>query len=182
MGSPFLWGNNPKKTRKTVIITPKAIGRKLFDKIIIYKNLYVSLMFCFKHEISDKSSKRDQMTEKTTNCNKNWFFRGTWHKTRFSETCLKWDYMIKGLAESEILCTKDQLCCWQAVQIDCVMSSSSCSYVQRSCTFIAAATYVNRSSPGKYSMAAAPKIFNCESDFNFYLASTGKIFLEKPAG
>lgn len=31
-------------------------------------------------------------------------------------------------------------------------------------------------------MAAAPKIFSCELNFYFYLTSTGKICLEKPAG
>lgn len=33
-----------------------------------------------------------------------------------------------------------------------------------------------------HSMAASPKIFNSELNFDFYLASTGKICLEKPAG
>lgn len=49
--------------------------------------------------------------------------------------------------------------------------------------FIAATTYMNITWENRtHSIAAAPMIFNCELNFNFYLASKGKVCLEKPAG
>lgn len=75
--------------------------------LLIYVTIYICLMLCSRHKIVEKSNTRAKMTEKLANCSKNLFYQGT---------CLifrdmpKVGHMIKELAESEILCTKDQLC------------------------------------------------------------------------
>lgn len=78
--------------------------------LLIYVTIYICLMLCSRHKILGKSNTRAKMTEKkkkVANCSKHCFYQ---------DTCLifrdmpKVGHMIKELAESEILCTKDQLC------------------------------------------------------------------------
>lgn len=173
-----------KKKWKTVRCHFKPLEDNCLTNVIIYKNLYVSLMFCFRHRIPDKSSYRAQITEKGTNCDKNWFFRGTCHKTRFSGMCLKWDTWLKNLLNQRFCVQKGSYAanrpCKQAVWCPrAVVATYRGAVHSLSCCYNLREHYPGNAT---HSMAAAPKIFYCALNFNFYLASTGKICLEKPAG